>query len=155
MAKLHGSWLQPDWDMSHFTLSGGADIHGLYYGTALRKQDKDKSPRESSTEVPVPTNSVLFQLGVALIELSLGKSIEDMAMPRPQGTHVSRESIALGLLNRVYYESGINYGDAVRNCLSSRLSGPSSSNDAVFMDQLLDSVISPVLEDWAHFEKLP
>jgi hypothetical protein len=67
-------------------------------------------------------NPTLFALGVLLIELCLGKPLEELKLPTELNADGSTSPLfdwttADRLVEDVYLEGGSRYGDAVRHCV--------------------------------------
>ena len=91
-------------------------------------------------------------LGLALVELSLGKSLQTLLdlEDGSQDTLVSRLNTASWLVKMVYMESGTNYADVVNSCLS--WSG--LCLEKKFEERVFDTIVSPLLKDLGNFEGL-
>jgi hypothetical protein len=91
-------------------------------------------------------------LGLALVELSLGKRLHTLLNleDENQDTLVSKFKAASWLIRMVYMESGTNYADAVNSCLS--WSG--LCLEKRFEERVFDTIVSPLLRDLANFEGL-
>ncbi|RDW69116.1 uncharacterized protein DSM5745_08876 [Aspergillus mulundensis] len=173
--QYHGNWLKAHWDSSdiHLTASNdngdGGEIppDSVYLSWPLKFQqadilveDRDEHPCRS----PLIRNRILFPLALALTELSLGKSIASLRSPQDeqQGNSEAEDSTrfytAFRLLNKVYRESGSNYGDAVHSCLLWPGPGPGMKapcfEDEKFEGKVFHTVVTPLLKDLAHFEDL-
>ncbi|KAL3434947.1 hypothetical protein BDV09DRAFT_204435 [Aspergillus tetrazonus] len=90
-------------------------------------------------------NNRLLPLGLALVELSLGKSLQQLLdlQEENQDTLVAKLKSASWLVKLVYMESGTNYADAVDSCLS----WSALCVERSFEEQVFDSIISPLLKD--------
>jgi hypothetical protein len=91
---------------------------------------------------------ILYPLGLALIELSLGRPISDFHSPRTVTTDDLQAK-----LNEVYNESGWGYKDVVNSCLFCPHGIASLGfEDEKFEKHVLSTVISPLLRDLLIFE---
>lgn len=55
----------------------------------------------------------------------------------------------------VYGESGMNYGDVVKQCLYWPRGTDESFEDPRFVESIFDTVVSPLLKDFDYFEGVP
>jgi hypothetical protein len=94
----------------------------------------------------------LLPLGLALVELSLAKSVRTLLSPEDEGEDVlvTRLETASRLVKMVYMESGTNYVEAVNSCLC--WSG--LCLEIKFEERVFDTIISPLLKDLINFEGL-
>ncbi|KAL4913332.1 hypothetical protein BDW62DRAFT_205659 [Aspergillus aurantiobrunneus] len=164
VVQFHGSWLQRDWNISDIDLSHDLQLMAdrgitgidslLYYSKALTPESAGTRSRDMHTPCPAIRNPILFPLGLALIELSLGKSVADLQVADDlAGTDaISKLNTASRLLNKVYSESGSSYGDVVNQCLFWSGIGPLTFDDSEFERDVLYTVVSPLLQDLSHFE---
>ncbi|KAJ0417768.1 hypothetical protein BJY00DRAFT_325327 [Aspergillus carlsbadensis] len=153
VVQFHGSWMKRNWDISDVHLGlrsgqGNPSLDCLYCtwkintspGTAPRLKEKQQGPQDRS--------EILFPLGLALIELSLGKQSNDLHSPCT-GTMDNLQA----KLNEVYNESGWGYGDAVHSCLFCPPGMASLGfEDVKFEERVLSTVVSPLLQEVSHFE---
>lgn len=102
-------------------------------------------------------NHTLLALGLVLVELCFGRTLtgiykrEDFASEAT----VTKLNTATRLLDLVYTEMGLNYGDAVRRCLfSESFDVRELSLDIEEVQQkMLDGVVVPLVEDLKSFMK--
>ncbi|KAI4088827.1 MAG: hypothetical protein LQ344_005804 [Seirophora lacunosa] len=138
------SWLRSDWS------SGDIFFHheaSQAFGAA------------ESTRFPYLSirNHTLLALGLVLVELCFGRTLtgiykrEDFASEAT----VTKLNTATRLLDLVYTEMGLNYGDAVRRCLfSESFDVRELSLDIEEVQQkMLDGVVVPLVEDLKSFMK--
>lgn len=99
-------------------------------------------------------NEALFALALALIELSFGKTLQDLKLPGDSDTNevLCNLRIASRLLPSVYAESGLTYGDVVRRCLDCPFDMQVASlDDAKFQRAVFEIVVEPLVEDFTRF----
>ncbi|CAP93318.1 Pc16g06480 [Penicillium rubens Wisconsin 54-1255] len=166
LLELHGTWLQQHWRTKDiFFLRGKGSQQSQYKrpyllraglhvpetdanGLSYRVHDGQDSSRHS--------NGTLFPLALALIELSLGKAIS--ALRRPEDGEASDDMSTLNtvtrLLRTVYWESGSNYGDVVKECLYWPRSKGDGFEDPYFDESVFDTIVAPLLKDYGYFEGL-
>ncbi|OJI83018.1 hypothetical protein ABZX51_006109 [Aspergillus tubingensis] len=164
--QYHGNWLKKYWDSSDIQLPADDDNKAdatddvlpsdLYLPWSLNAQHSPSAPTDIkyTQQSPLVRNQVLFPLGIALTELSLGKSITSLRRPQDeQGNEDSTRFItAFRVLNRVQQESGSNYRDAVHNCLCWLDVDSPCLEDEKFQGRVFNAVVAPLLRDLAHFE---
>ncbi|KAL2865870.1 uncharacterized protein BJX67DRAFT_382553 [Aspergillus lucknowensis] len=163
--QYHGNWLKKYWDISDIHLPADNENDNvtedvlpsdLYLPWSLNSQHPPSAPTDTKNtqRSPLVRNQILFPLGLALTELSLGKSIACLRRPQDeQGNEDSTRFItAFRVLNRVQQESGSNYRDAVHNCLCWSEVDPPCMEDEKFQGRVFNAVVAPLLRDLAHFE---
>lgn len=161
-----GTWLQHHWGTKDiFFLRGKGSQHSQYErpyllrtglnapetdanGSSYRGQDGQNSSRQS--------NTTLFPLALALIELSLGKAISTLRRPEDgeASEHMSILNTVTRLLRTVYWESGSNYGDVVKECLYWPRSKGDGFEDPCFDESVFHAIVAPLLRDYDYFEGL-
>ncbi|KAL4937770.1 hypothetical protein BDV06DRAFT_232360 [Aspergillus oleicola] len=166
--QYHGNWLKAHWDSSDIHLTANSDSSGdilpnsVYLSWPLRLQQQQADIVLPGDEPPSPLirNPILFPLALTLIELSLGRSIASLRLPQDEQGHGHEDSTrfhtAFRLLNKVYRESGSNYGDVVHSCLLWSGSGMNVPcfEDEKFEGKVFSTVVAPLIRDLAHFEDL-
>ena len=100
-------------------------------------------------------NNLLLPLGLALVELSLGKSLGSLVIPEDvhQDIDVMRRNMASRLVPKVFLESGTHCGEAVESCFSWSSSNSLCADRGVG-ERVFDRIISPLLRDLVNFEGL-
>ncbi|KAJ5400757.1 hypothetical protein N7465_011246 [Penicillium sp. CMV-2018d] len=157
MIQFGGNWLKSWWDISDVYLAATSDDGGnvlldnLYLSWPLSTTDTIPGPRNNTKYSHFGENRLL-PLGLALVELSLGKSLQTLLDLEDgnQDTLVSRINTASWLVKMVYMESGTNYADVVNSCLS--WSG--LCLEKKFEERVFDTIVSPLLKDLGNFEGL-
>ena len=123
-------WLARQWNVNDimFICPPNAPVFYTYPHISIPVTPSKSNPIEeerlpdASLACPNIRDPFTFGLGILLIELCLGKSIEQLRIPsdlNPDGTeHVTTNfRTATRLLDDVYQEAGGRYGDAVRRCI--------------------------------------
>ncbi|KAL4912144.1 hypothetical protein BDW62DRAFT_206747 [Aspergillus aurantiobrunneus] len=155
--QLHGSWLKQQWGTKDVLFA-----RDPRYGFTVFDHPYLLWPVTGLPTYDNPTNSsgnriqneILLPLAVALIELSLGKTIsalyraDDQDPVEPQ-IHFNT---ATRVLRNVYCESGSNYGDVVKECLYWSRNKGERFEDPQFDESVFDTVVSPLLKDFDYFE---
>lgn len=108
----------------------------------------------SQTHSPVVQNKTLFPLGLALIELSLCRTITALRITEDEN---SDEEVALlktanRCLKHVYVESGTRYGGVVQQCLSWNHTLETNLDSEVFQEKFFQYIILPLLDDVDDFD---
>ncbi|CAG7945592.1 unnamed protein product [Penicillium nalgiovense] len=154
-----GNWLKSSWDSSDVHLAAADDgysvlLDKLYLSWPLLSPN---AGRESCNSKPYPRvqNNPLLPLGLALVELSLGKSLSVFFTPEDEHQEplVTKFRVASRLVDNVHQESGTHYAEAVHSCLY--WSGITSlCNEQRFVERVFDNIVSPLLKDLVNFEGL-
>lgn len=149
-----GNWLKPWWNSSDVHLAAAGDgtnvlLDNLYLSWAVSATETNQGSRGDDMCSRFGNNRLL-PLGLALVELSLGKSLQQLLdlQEENQDTLVAKLKSASWLVKLVYMESGTNYADAVNSCLS----WSAWCVERSFEEQVFDSIISPLLKDLVNFE---
>lgn len=152
MIQFGGNWLKSWWDISDVHLAATSDDGG----NVLLDDLYLSWPLSATGTIPRLRNHFgenrLLPLGLALVELSLGKSLQTLLDLEDgnQDTLMSRFNTASWLVKMVYMESGTNYADVVNSCLS--WSG--LCLEERFEERVFDTIVSPLLRDLGSFEGL-
>lgn len=155
MIQFCGNWLKSWWDISDIYLATTSDdgsnilLDNLYLSWPLSTTGITPGPRNGTKYSDLGDNRLL-PLGLALVELSLGKPLHTLLdmQDENQDTLVSRFNTASWLVKKVYMESGTNYADVVNSCLS----WSSLCLDKRFEERVFDTIVSPLLKDLGNFE---
>ncbi|KAL9116231.1 MAG: hypothetical protein Q9227_000602 [Pyrenula ochraceoflavens] len=109
-------------------------------------------------------NPLLFALGVLLIELCLGRPLEELKLPEEKASSDDGSSLwpttldwiaADRLVEDVYQKWGSRYGDAVRRCIRCDFDRRGASlEDEDFQSAVYDGVVSLLEDDLKQFHKL-
>jgi hypothetical protein len=157
--QLHGSWLKAQWRSRDivFTEDENTNIAMLehpYISCHISDtEDGLQVPRLKRTVSALIRSEVLFPLGLALVELSLGHTLADM---RETEDYDSIDTLAdlktaCRLLQDVYCESGSRYGDVVDKCFFWSGSNHAKLDDEGLQQAVFDSIVSPLIEDFNDF----
>ena len=151
-----GNWLKAWWDSANVHLVANSDeprvsSDNVYLSWPISTSGTSESWASSSCS-PRARYKLLRPLGIALVELSLGKSLATLCAPEDEDpdTRETQFNTASRLTTKVYSESGIHYGDAVTSCLSG------SPRDWLclqggFDERIFNDIISPLLKDLVNF----
>ncbi len=132
--------------------------HPFVYRTIGSKTIAHPS-KTSQAASRVIRNQTLFTLGILLIEVLYGKTIEELQSPRDQecqGTPGVAWCTAERLIEEeIEYEAGPRYLDAVRRCIRCDFNRKSSSlDDAEFQQAVFDGVVAPLEKTLRQFTSL-
>lgn len=164
LLELHGTWLQQHWGTKDIFFLCGKESQNLHYerpyllrtGLDVPETDTNRFPHRvhNGQDSNGHSNKTLFPLALALIELSLGKAISTLR--RPEDGESSEDTSMLNtvtrLLRTVYWESGSNYGDVVKECLYWSRSKGDGFEDPYFDESVFDTIVAPLLKDYDYFE---
>ncbi|RHZ55166.1 uncharacterized protein CDV56_105901 [Aspergillus thermomutatus] len=162
--QLQGSWLKPEWAtkdvffapnlQQRYTMFDHPYIVWQVMGSLHTHGDNGVSSRSMDSGTCRIQNEILLPLAVALIELSLGKTISALCRPEDQDPSESqlRFNTATRVLRNVYYESGSNYGDVVKECLYWSRNKGERFEDPQFDESVLTTVVFPLLKDLDYFD---
>ncbi|OQE27088.1 hypothetical protein PENFLA_c006G07578 [Penicillium flavigenum] len=159
VVQFCGNWLKSSWDSSDVHLAAADDgysilLDNLYLSWPLPPPSAGRESR-NSTPYPNVQNNLLLPLGLALVELSLGKSLNVFFTPEDEHQEplVTKFRVASRLVDNVHQESGTHYAEAVHSCLY--WSGITSLyNEQRFVERVFDNIVSPLLKDLVNFEGL-
>lgn len=162
--RLHDTpWLSKLWDRNDITLlkqNGKILADHPFVSTDLQDMGQQRpGQRRQCSFAPCAAvrNQTLFALGVALIELCLGRPFDQLSAPEdllPDGTKhpASDYFTAVRLLDAVYDEAGGKYGDAVRRCIYCEFDHPKPNlEDDSFCESVYSDVVVVLEEDLRQF----
>ena len=163
VVQYHGNWLKEYWDSSDIHLpierDNGTDdisVTDLYLSWLLNSQPGPSGAAgiKDLRRSPLVQNKVLFPLGIALIELSLGRSIISLRSSQDEQANEdsTRFNTAFRVLKHVQQESGCDYRDTVKSCLCGLGVDEPCLEAEEFQERVLRAVVAPLLVDLAHFE---
>ena len=94
-------------------------------------------------------SEALLTLGLALVELCFGQTLEKMQLPEDvdENENLTRVNTAVRKLDEVYNEIGGQYGDVVRRCLYCSFDVRKANLDNEMFEQVVfDHVVKPLVE---------
>jgi hypothetical protein len=155
-------WLQDDWSNNdvYFVHRPGAPTSTIYQHSFIYRKFSSPVASHCSTALSsvrrVIRNQTLFTLGVLLIELLYGMSIEELQVPRDidcQGTPGVVWCTAERLIDEeIALEAGQHYSNAVRRCIRCDFNRQSSSlDDQDFQQAVYNGVVAPLEKTLQHF----
>lgn len=159
--QFHGSWLKTQWGTQDILLRTGearkkvADsIYLIQRTPSLPNRLDTPMSQQNSTSTHLIRNEILFPLGLALVELSLGQTIASLRKPEDDDPVevVSKLKTASRHLLDVRNESGMRYEEVVDKCLLWPDRKDTNLDNEQFQRMMLDSIILPLLEDLKYFD---
>ncbi|KAE8327555.1 hypothetical protein BDV39DRAFT_204868 [Aspergillus sergii] len=159
--QLHGGWLKQQWRTQDiFFVRHPQQTYTIYerpylLWKVLSSERNGTAPLAHTKPVQNNIqNDILFPLALALIELSLGRTISALYCVEDEDVSEGQAhfNTATRVLKRVYWESGTNYGDVVKECLYWSRSKGEGFEDPRFDEAVFSIVVSPLLEDFDYFE---
>lgn len=168
--QLYGTpWLPAKWKSDDILFIHAQDLrpHLAPHVSTLVTPEMTEAPSKSPATSPKKgfmspniRDEVTFGLGILLIELCLGKPIDQLRTPsdlNPDGSeHVTTDfRTATRLLDDIYEEAGGRYGDAVRRCIYCEFDQRKTTlEDPLFRRAVYQGVVCPLEEDLAEFHCL-
>jgi hypothetical protein len=158
--QLHGSWLKAEWRSRDIIFADQEDSnkamleHPYLSWQVSNREDGLQVPPLKRTVSALIRSEVLFPLGLALVELSLGQTLASMREPEDDDIDevVADLKTASRLITEVSYESGGRYSDVVRRCLFWHGAEDANLDNEDLQQAVFESVVSPLLEDYKDFE---
>jgi hypothetical protein len=158
--QLHGSRLKDQWRCRDIVFakeeeSRRAVIEHPYISWYVSDdEDRLQAPPLKRTVSSLIRSQVLFPLGLALVELSLGQTLASMREPEDQDVDdaVIDLKTASRLIGDVYCESGGRYGDVVQKCLFWHGSEDANLDNEELQQAVFESIVSPLLQDYQDFQ---
>jgi hypothetical protein len=155
-------WLKDEWSDNdvYFVHRPGAPSSTIYQHPFIYQKFSSTGPSPCSiAQAParrVIRNQTLFTLGVLLIELLYGSSIEDLQTPHDldsEGTPGAVWCTAERLINEeIELEAGPLYSDAVRRCVRCDFNKKNFSlDDEEFQQAVYEGVVAPLEKTLKHF----
>ena len=162
--QLHGTqWLGDLWDRSCIMFDM-VKMKGEYQGPTvfIRKvfPEPKKQPEQSLFGHVIP-NPLIYNLGIILIEICLGQTLQSFRMQEDPLDHDGKPNIltdlssAMRLIEPVYSVAGTGYGDVVRRCIRSDFdSRRMDLTDDSFRQNVYERIVEPLEEDVKNFYRL-
>lgn len=162
--QFYGSkWLENDWSANgvYFVRRKARDLfEQAFVSKALLAKDA-LNCEAKATPMPFIRNATLFSLGILLIELCLGRIIEQLQLPEDlllgevTPVTMANYSTAQRLLQsgQLSKEASLRYQSAVNRCIYCNFDQESTSleNDQ-FRQAVYDGVVAPLEQDLMAFE---
>jgi hypothetical protein len=153
--QLHGTWLKGYWKTRDILFpKGELAARALLDSPYVPSLALSDGPHEPNSAVPQLHRSC-SSLGLALVELSLSQSIQNLRLPEDDDPvePVARLKTASRHLEDVYHESGTTYGDVVKRCLFWPGDCDTELDNEEFHDAVFNTVVGPLINELSIFEK--
>lgn len=159
--QFHGNWMRKHWRTKDIMLraneSGNKAPDSIYLVPQTPEnasQPITPTSQQNSLSTPLIRNEILFPLGLALVELSLGQTLTSLRKAEDDDPveAVANLKTALRHLPDVRNESGILYEEVVDKCLTWPGRKDIKFDDEEFQRTMFESIVLPLLEDLKHFE---
>ena len=119
------------------------------------QQPNSRGKKDALSSISPIRNEALFNLGVLLLELSYGKSLDDFKSAEDPPIF-TEYAIARRLVEDLTEEAASGYVDAVRACIfcdfRTKINSMSLDNDS-FRQAVYNDVVVPLEEEWKHWNK--
>ena len=156
------SWFESRWssyDVLFYDKAHGTSTTYYKHPYLPRKQCSLDSQPPPDYSTPLPRDrsirsEVLFALGLTLIELCFGATMENMRAPEDDDSSniIVKLNTAHRLLSLVYREMGDVYGDVVRRCLVQPFDvRVMSLNNEDVQQQVYDGIVAPLTDAFNDF----
>ncbi|CAD6571137.1 MAG: hypothetical protein ASARMPREDX12_004140 [Alectoria sarmentosa] len=156
--QLHTTpWLQKRWGKKDILFHDGSTEHAFVsrnFSQVASEPDEASSAPAKVSWTPVRNESI-FNLGVLLLELSYGKSLDTFQSP-DDPPMFTEYAIASRLVDHLAEEESSGYVDAARACIfcdfGTKVKTSSLDNEA-FRQAVYDDVLVPLEDDWKHWNR--
>lgn len=153
--QFHGNWLRANWN-SHDIMfhKGHTDPKKILRPFLVLSISERPEATVGPTLSSVIRNRTLFPLGLALIELSLCRTITALKIPEDENPdeEVTLLKTANRCLNHVYVESGSRYGDVVQQCLFWSHTPETNLDCEELQDLFFQHIMVPLQNDVKDFD---
>lgn len=154
--ECHGSWLPFRWSSRNIIFTGNISSNNLEESIqtpVIARRLSDSTEFEGYSLCWAGCNDLLFPLGLALIELSLGRAITSLYTPSDEGqgeTSTLFEKVRNWIYD-VCCECGPNYGEVVQQCLFWTKTREVNMESEEFQAAVCQYIIRPLVEDFNQF----
>ena len=152
LQMCHTPWLRDDWSKCDLLVDApglGSSINRVYLSKNLGSQIAPEAFRRDLL-LGVVRNEVLFTLGLVLVELCLGQTLEDIRVseePSSAPSFLTYWKLARERLINVYNEGGAVYKDVVRRCIFCDFDTDQATlDDENFRQRAWNGVVTPLKE---------
>jgi hypothetical protein len=158
----HTPWLRERWTLDDILIhvNDADDIGRRVYVSKAFPEPFDFQSTKQNEDHPGVRNTTLFALGIALIELCLGQTLESMRTDQDPLDSMGRVNIvtewatAKRMMSKVVAEAGNRYGDAVRRCIYCEFdSRETNLNNERFREAVHQGVVAPLGEVFSDFDQ--
>lgn len=162
MLRLHDTpWMAKQWGRNEVTLfkKGNSLLaqHPFLTVGLTDLQAMPSTPGQYFAASPSIRNETIFALGILLIELCMRKPFDDLILPsdlNPDGTkHPASDYFAANnVLDQIYAEAGLAYGDVVRRCVLCDFDHRKTSlTDSAFRKKVYEGVVAILEQEAGHY----
>lgn len=148
-------WLKSQWGKKDILFHNGLAEQPYISKVFPKESFESEQLEDAMTSVSPIRNETMFNLGVLLLELSYGKSL-DHFKSEDDPPIFTEYFIARRLVETLADEEASGYVDAVRACIhcdfGAKSKVPSLDND-VFRQAVYDDVVVPLEDEWKHWNK--
>ena len=148
---FHGSWLRARWRTCDIRFPEGLlGLQQPFLTWGISGRDEKPTCQSLSSVVRSET---LFPLGIALVELSLCRSISALRNPEDENPdeEVTMLKTAHRCLDHVYLENGTRYGDVVQRCLFWSHTRDADLDNDESLAAVYEYVVAPLIDDMRDF----
>lgn len=161
--QLHDTpWLRERWTLDDILIhvNDAHDLRRQVYVSKSFPEPFDFQLTRKDEDYPGVRNTTLFALGIVLIELCLGQTLESMRNEHDPLDNMGRVNIvtewatAKRMMSKVVAEAGNRYGDAVRRCIYCEFdSRDTNLNNERFREAVYQGVIAPLGDIFNDFDQ--
>ncbi len=148
-------WLNSSWDSNDVLFHTGIAAHPYITKGFSSDANQPEEPVKLAEPSPVRNESI-FNLGVLLLELCLGKPLDHFRTTEDSSIF-TEFCIAKRLVENLAEEASSGYADAVTACIycdfGREVKDHSLDNDA-FRQAVYEYVVTPLEEEWRHFNRM-
>ncbi|KAJ5900798.1 uncharacterized protein N7473_004868 [Penicillium subrubescens] len=157
--ECHGNWLPSRWSSRNIFFTKNitsTNLEKTIRTPVLARKLSNPTEFEGYKLPWTAFNDVLFPLGLALIELSLCRTITCLHPPSDPGQDEISTLLekARTWIYDVTCESGTQYGDAVQQCLFWTKSREVDMESEEFQAAVFQYIVKPLVEDFDQFKDL-
>ena len=147
-------WLESKWSKEDILFHNGLPEHPYISKTFEKDANAMEAPDHPKKDFSSPIrNESMFNLGVILLELSFGKSLDQLKIEEDPDIY-TEYAIARRLVDTLADEESPGYANAAWACIycdfGSKVKSPSLDNEA-FRQAVYDDVVVPLEEEWKHW----
>ena len=156
------SWLKSEWSSGdiffHLKKELSQNLEYSYPYLSWQpccKVETSNHEQGNSLSSPMVRSSVLLALGLTLIELCFGRTLDEMRRPEDDDSNNAavRFKTGIRLHRRVENEMGVPYGEVVRRCLFQPFDFREVRLDVEEVQQkILDDIVTPLVNDLNNFD---
>lgn len=146
------SWLSSVWTLEDISYQNTSISHKSNFTVSLGISVSSSSSTRTSAN-PLVTNTSIFSLGIALIEISYGQTIQQLQQASDldangNETPFTKSLTAARLLPDLNHREGEKYAEVVRRCIMGSFSSirPTLKENTGFQEQFYMAVVEPLAQ---------